>query len=820
MRSFLSCLLIYFTFSTFSQDNFLLSGKIKGNKEPLPFATIIVKGTTYGANSNVNGDYFLKLPAGTYEIIFQYVGYSKQAEKVIITSNKTLDVSLKEDAISLREVEIKAGEDPAVPIIRKAIRKRKYYLEQLDAFTCMAYIKGLQRINKLPKNMAKLMKIAGGDPADTSDMKGVVYLSESISKYHFEKPDNEKEIMYSSKVSGDNKAFSFNKLGDMDINFYENLINMGGLSPRPLVSPINENAFIFYRYFLVGKIEGEGKVINKIKVVPKRKTDPCFNGFIYIQDSTWRITSADLKLMKETKINFVDSLMIKQLYASVIADSLWLPVTINFGFEFNAFNIRGNGYFNAHIKDYDLHPIFPKNFFKNEVLKVEEGANKKDTAYWNKYRAVPLTDEEKRDYEEKDSIEVVRESDRYKDSVDKKHNKFDFGDLLRGYHYEKSKKKISVSLPGILTKGIQYNTVEGLNLSYNSTIEKEYEDKRVLTFNANARYGFANKLWGGEAAMNYRYDPMKFSRFGINLKSIVEQYNQREPIIAPINSIYTLLLNDNFMKLYKETAAEVSYFTEIRNGIFVNPIIKYAERSSLKNSTDLLLIDDPHKLFTSNDPQRPATDDSLFKINNAFTGEITFSFRFKQKYSTLPDQKMVNGTKYPRLSISYKKAVPVLNSVADYDLVSAATSDRVRLGLLGNFAFNLRGGYFITNKHLEFVDYRHFTGNQTYFLSGDYLATYRLLPYYTYSADQWYVEAHGEHHFNGFIVNKIPLLKKTKLKEVAGAHFLANNRLEYYYEFNFGIEKLFHYIRLDYVFGYTAKGKMRQGATIGLRFDF
>jgi hypothetical protein len=812
--------LLHFTALCCYSQTFVLSGKITDQNEPLPFATIMVKGTTFGTNSNINGEYALKLPPGSYEIVYQYVGYSKRTEKVELNQDRTQNITLNADGVALKEVEIKAGEDPAYPIIRKAIKKRKYHLNQVSAYTCKAYIKGLQRINQLPKSLGKLVKLSGGNASDTADMKGVVYLSESESKYHFRRPDDEKEIMFSSKVSGDNKAFSFNQLSDMKVNFYSNLVELGNLSDRPFTSPINENAFLYYRFYLLGTITGEGKVINKIKVVPKRKTDPCFRGIIYIQDSTWRITSVDLMLTKDAKIDFVDTLLIKQLHAPVLGDSVWMPVTLHFNFGFKAFGFKGDGYFNANIKEYDLQPLFPKKFFKNEVLKVEEDANKKDSVYWTTNRAVPLTHEETMDYRRKDSIEKLRGTDRYKDSVDKKHNKFEFSDLFSGYTYRNSKKKLSISLPGIVTNGVQYNTVEGLNLSYRFSITKSYEDHSFFSINGKSRYGFSNKLWGGELGANYWFKPEKFSRIGINFKSIVEQYNEQDPISPLINTSYTLLRNENFMKLYKETAASCYYFTELVNGVYFNPVIKYAERAPLRNTTDLLLIDDEKKWFTSNDPQHPYTHDSLFSVNNALTAEVTFSFRFKQKYYTLPHEKIVSGSKYPRLSVSYKKAFPYLNAKADYDLASASISDAIKLGLFGHLDYRVKGGYFLNTRKLYFMDYKHFLGNQTYFNTNDYLSSFRLLPYYSYSADQWFAEAHAEHHFNRFIINKIPLLKKLDVQEVVGGHFMASNKLDYYYEINFGIEKLFKVIRIDYVLGYAPEAKLRQGFTIGINMEF
>ncbi|MCC6373005.1 MAG: carboxypeptidase-like regulatory domain-containing protein [Bacteroidia bacterium] len=810
---------ILFGFVAYSQS-YVLSGKISGDKEALPFATIMVKGTTMGTNSNANGLYTLKLNAGVYEIVYQYIGFTKKTIRVDLNGDKQLNVELIAEGVSLKEVEIKAGEDPSYPIIRKAIKKRKYYLNQVDAYTCKAYIKGLQRINSLPKNLKSLIKISGGDLSDTADMKGVVYLSESESKYHFRKPDDEKEIMFSSKVSGDNKSFSFNQLSDMKMNFYNNLVEISNLSDRPFTSPIHDNAFLFYKFYLLGTITGDGKTINKIKVVPKRKTDPCFNGIIYIQDSTWRITGADLMLTKDAKIDFVDTLYIKQLFSPVLGDSIWMPVTLNFGFDFKAFGFKGKGFFNANIKEYDLAPVYPKKFFKNEVLKVEEGANKKDSLYWETNRAVPLTQEEVNDYRQKDSIAKVRGTDRYKDSVDKKNNRFKFNDAFMGYTYNNSKKNLSISLPGIITNGVQYNTVEGLNLSYRFSINKSYEDYRRYSIYGRSRYGFSNKLWGGELGFNYLIKPEKFRSFGVKLKSIAEQYNQMDPISPLINSLYTLLLNKNYMKIFRETGVEANYYSELVNGVYLSSIVRYMQRDPLKNTTNLLLIDDKHLLFTSNDPRHSFNHDSLFSTNRALTAEITFQIRFKQKYYTMPHQKIISGSKYPKLNVTYKRAFPVLGTSADYDLLSASLNDDIKLGLFGKFSYRLRGGGFLDTKKLYFMDFKYFLGNQTIFNTNDYLSSFRLLPYYIFSADRWFGEAHGEHHFNGFIINKIPLIKKLKVQEVVGAHFLTSNKLDYYYELNFGLEKIFKVIRIDYVLGYAPNTKLNQGFTVGINTSF
>jgi hypothetical protein len=821
MNRFFLLALLNLILAVISGQTYVLTGTILDNKSnPLPFASVMVRGTTIGTNSNSEGEYAIRLKPGQYDIMFQYVGHKKEVKTINLEKDIRMNVILQPEHYELKEVTIKSDEDPAYAVIRQAIKKRKFYLNQVNDYTCTAYIKGLQRLKEIPKNLGKFLKITVGENPIDSSLLGVIYLSESVSKYYYQKPNDEKEIMHSSKVSGNNQAFSFNKLSDMKFNFYENLVSIDGLSDRPLISPISENAIFSYRYKLLGTTFEDGKMINKIEVTPKRKTDPCFHGIIYIQENTWRIHSADMYLTKDAKINFVDTLQIKQLFAPVKGDTLWMPVALNFGFNFKFLGFRGDGYYNAVVSDYDLNPTYPKKFFKNEVLKVEEGANKKDSAYWNELRPIPLTKEEQDDYRKKDSISSVTGTKRYQDSVDKKFNRFKIQSLIMGYNYRNTHRKINFSTTGLLTSGIQYNTVEGINASMNFKFSKDYEDFRNHGVDASVRYGFNNYLWGGKLAWHYLQKPEKFQQFSITAQSIVNQFNGSNPIPESMNSIYTLYMNDNFMKLYRKTALSFYYRREIFNGVYFYGNVEYAARDPLRNTTDLLIKDDPNKLFTSNDPLKPHTDDSTFTTNNSFVVDVVFRIRFKQKYYTLPHRKVVSGSKYPRLNIGYRKAIPGLNTKADYDLASIQISDDMHLGLAGTFTYRLHGGYFLRNNTMYFMDYKHFNGNQTVLANSDYLNSFKLLPYYTYSTKDWYAEVHAEHHFNGFIFNKIPLLKKTKFQEVVGGHVLFNDKLDQYYEINFGIEKIGQILRIDYVLGYGPYNKFTQGFLIGLGVDF
>jgi hypothetical protein len=372
----------------------------------------------------------------------------------------------------------------------------------------------------------------------------------------------------------------------------------------------------------------------------------------------------------------------------------------------------------------------------------------------------------------------------------------------------------------LLTSGVQFNTVEGLNLSMNGTYAKEFEDYRNFSIHGGVRYGFANYLWGGKLGFYYLQKPEKFQRFNFTFQSIVQQFNSNNPISESMNSLYSIYAKDNYMKLYRKTSAQVYFRRELINGIYLSSNIEYAIRDPLRNHSDFAFHYANGRTYTSNDAQHPKTDDSAFKSNNALVLDVYLTFKIKQKYYTVPHRKIISGSKYPAMSLRYRKAIPGLNTYANYDLISAYVEDDIHLGLVGTFSYRLNAGYFLNNRAMSFMDYKHFNGNQTLLANPDYLNSFKLLPYYLYSTNTWYAEAHAEHHFNGFIFNKIPLLKKMKIQEVVGGHLLYTDKVSHYYEVNFGIEKIFQVVRVDYVLGYGPLNKFNQGFLIGLGINF
>lgn len=782
-------LMTFFVFSALTSSGSRLSGTIRDDhQQPVPFVNVFIKGTTVGTTANIDGEYVLELRPGSYEVVFRIIGFKQTIEHVEIGDVPLRkDVLLVPESYQLKEVQVVASaEDPAYAIIRKAQGKRKYYQDEVDAFRCNAYVKSTQRLLSYPKKVLG-QEVKVEEFVDTATK--VFYLSESVSRFAFKKPDKQKEEMISSKVSGNSRTYSFNQASDLMFSFYDNLIQINALVPRGIVSPISGSAMLYYDYKLAGAFVENGELVNKINVIPKRLNDPVFTGDIYIVDSTWRIHSADLYITKNQQIEFIDTFRLRQNYLAVDREH-WMPFSNEMNFEFSFMGFHGKGIVLGVFSNYELNPVFPDNYFSGQVMKVEKEANKKDSLYWNTARPIPLTGMEELDYHRKDSTRLIYESKPYRDSIDKVNNKFKYNILLNGYTWQNSFRHEFFSISPLI-QDVLFNTVEGLATQLLFRYDKDFgdEDRRKYFIEPELRYGFANEHFNGHVKANYFYNAHQLSSVQADIGTDVVQFNSNDPISPLANTLYSLLARKNFMKMYEKQFVKVSHKMEIANGIEFGVRAEYARRLPLVNSSFFSFYARSKRDYLSNDPLISSTDSLHFPENEAALVELNFRIRFHQTYIDRPEGKFITGNEYPTLRIKYTKGLPVAGSDVDFDKFQVSLEDELKLGLLGRLEYMVTYGDFLRTKKAYFMDFKHFNGNQTWF-SGFQLNSYKNLDYYNFSTTGSYVEAHAEQNFGGFILNKIPFVRKLKLTEVAGVHYLHTKALENYMDISAGIQKL------------------------------
>ena len=688
-------------------------------------------------------------------------------------------------------------------------------MNEVNAFTCEVYIKGLQKLLAAPKKFMgfDVQKAARENGLD-SNRTGIVYLSESESKYSFMKPDNVHEEMISSKVSGSNRAFSFNRASDLEVNFYKNIQDWEGLSNRPVISPIAENALFYYDYRYIGSTDENGEIIDKIRLIPKRGYDACFQGYIYILESDWRIYGLDIYITKKQNINFVDTLKINEQFFPV-SPKVWMPLSLKFEFTGGLFGFKIGGYFISIYKDYVLEPNFRKKEFA-EVLRINKGVNKKDSAYWENKRPIPLTEEEKTDYKKKEALARKRESKTYLDSLDKVNNQFKFDRfLLGGYRYRNRYSHKYYSFDPLLTS-LRFNTVEGFNVNYGASFTKRIDtiNNRNLYVGVYAGYGFSDHKFKGTISSTVPAGPVTLT---FNVGSDIADLNNTNPITALLNTKYSLFEKENFKKLYQKQFLSASVFKRIMGAWQANATVEWADRKWLPNTSGYSFFNPGDKSYTSNNPFLPNQDIPLFPENQSFKLLLRTTYDFSNKYETYPNGKRYLPSPYPTIGINYVKGINGLfGSDVDYDLLSADISkSNINDGVFGNTSFYIGAGKFLNHTSLFYPDFKQFAGNEVFFYKSG-INSFLLLNYYTFSTYTQYIEGHIEQNFSGFFLNKIPLVRKLKLQEIVDINYLNTPALKNYTELGFGLQYL--NFRLMYGRSYNSGSNTNSAIRLGLGF--
>ncbi|RXM48265.1 DUF5686 and carboxypeptidase regulatory-like domain-containing protein [Flavobacterium sp. YO12] len=823
MKNFTVLAFLIFSISNFAQIKGTITD-LKGN--PLPFVSVFEENTYTSTTSNEQGKYQLNVKEiGKNKITFQYLGFKTQKQTVASDSKSlTLDVKMEEENFELNEVVINSRDNPANAIIKSAIANKKSNSEKTARYTADFYSKGMFKIKDLPKKIMGMKVDIGDEMASNLDSTGtgILYLSETISKISFEKPEKLKEKIIASKISGNNNGFSYNTATLSTYDFYDNTLEFN----INLISPIADNAFNYYKYKLEGTFfDDNNQQINKIKVTPKRDKEPVFEGYIYIVDDSFAIYAVDLDIKGyRMKNEFTEVMNLKQSFSYNVKNKIWSKNAQTLSFNAGAFGVKFSGKFNYVYSNYEFPASFEKKTFGNEIVAFEADANKKDDAFWNQIRPIPLTIEESNDYIKKDSLQTIRKSQKYTDSVDAKNNKFKIFDVLMGYDYKNTFKKYSFEYKGLLNlSSLSFNTVQGFNLDSGFSFKKWNEEKGTSTsISTTFNYGFSDKRFRVTGQFSHRFNNINHAAIWASGGTKTAQFNSAEPISNFVNSISSLFFKDNYMKLYNLEFAQINYGQDIANGINLNAKIGYEQRKPLFNTTDYSFFkrDD---IYTSNNPLAP--NDFItpaFDQHHLFKTALTARINFGNKYISRPDGRYnIKNEKYPTVFLAFEKAFAASEKKYEFERIGASVQYDLSLNNKGVLGMNFRAGKFFNAENISFIDYRHFNGNQTHIGTSDrYLNVFNLMPYYTNSTNDSYFEMHLEHNDMGFVTNKIPLINLLKSTMNLGFHTLAIPDRKPYTEFTVGLDNLgfgkFKIFRVDYV--HSCQGRIQQnGVVFGLK---
>ncbi|MGN6194043.1 MAG: DUF5686 and carboxypeptidase regulatory-like domain-containing protein [Ginsengibacter sp.] len=808
-------LFLLFIFPVISVSSQTIEGTVKDAEgQILPFASVLVKGTPLGVSANQEGKFSIHLSPGKYVLDCHYVGYTTSSKQITVDStDQKVNFVLTRQKLTLKEVVINQNaEDPAYEIIRNAIKKRRFYQTQVKAFQAQVYIKGMIRMINLPERVLG-KKIPEDDRSEMgldSSGKGIIYLTESVTKVSAEEPDKLKLEVVSTRVSGNNGlGFSFPAF----LSFYDNNVNIADeLNPRGFVSPIADNAMSFYKYKFMGSFFEDGNEVNVITVMPKRNYEPLFSGIINITENDWRIYSCDLSLTKKSQLEILDTLEIKQIHMPVEKD-IWRIKNQVMHFSFNQFGLRAEGNFVNVYSDYNLNPHFPKDFFNRIVIKYDTAVNQKPHAYWDSIRPVPLEPQEVKDYQTKDSAFASKQdsSKQNLDSLRKKQGPLKLTQIfwsgVNRTHYSYT-NPYQVQFDPLL-KTLQYNTVEGLAINPSLVISKSSKKlKTKISFIADVRYGFNNNHFNPWAGLKFSsidvFDPdkaMKNQSFFVAGGKRVSQFFKESQISPLANSVGTLLYGTNDMKIYENYFAKTGFTKKWESGVNFLVEAEYEDRLPIDNTTDFILNKKWQYRFTPNYPVEILS--SQFPRHQAVLARVSLSVQPGQHYIQFPTYRMAIGSTYPTFTFDYTKGFKnIFGSDVDYDKWSLNVADNNNLKLAGVIKYSVTIGGFLNNQSVFAQDYKHFYSSYSH-IAGEYVKSLQLASTYQFSnISNFYSELLFEHHSNGLLTNKIPGFKRLKWNLVEGANALYINPNTKYSEVFVGLENIFKLFRIDAVAGF------------------
>lgn len=743
----LTVLLVLFFIPSRVNAQYTIRGKVfaAGTKEALPFVPVLIKGTTIGAQTDFDGNFVIKTPQLGDSIIASYVGYKRLSRPINRSLNEQeINFALNDEGgVALEEVVVKAGENPAHRIIRNAVRRKEINnRNNLEAYEYETYNKLEFDLTRIPKEMRdrKLLKpiafVFDNVDSTFSDERPSLpfFIVESLSQlYYKSNPRRKKEVVLASKITGIENASVSQVLGDMyqNVNIYDNNILVFN---KQLPSPVSENALFYYKFYLQDSAFENNQYIYHLSFKPKRSQELSFTGNIWIADTTWGVRRLEMSLPKNANINFINTANIIQEFD--YRDSTWLLVKDRLVIDF-APTKKAIGFYGRKTTSYKKivlnQPKEDKFYEFADKIVVDEGALGKSDEFWAQNRHDSLTLRELKVFK---MIDTIQSLPVYRTWVDF------FYLLVAGY------KKVNNFEIGPYYNLVSYNKIEGMRLRFGGRTSEAFS--KWYELNGYVAYGFTDERW--KYALGFKsFLTKKPNRqiVGMNYRSDNEILGQSTNGFSQDNVLASFFRSSPLTNLTRVSSVQGYYEREWFPGLISKVSLIGRQFQTLGTN---------HYLYAKNDGSIGIRDD----IYNT-EARLNLRFAWKEKYVGEGFSRLSIGTTWPVIQVNYSKSLQnAFKGEYDYHKLVVNVSDRLRITpILGYTDFTVEGGKIWGTLPYPLMELH--AGNQTYIY--DYMA-FNMMRYYEFASDQ-FVSAAVYHHFEGLFLNKIPLLKRLKWREVA-----------------------------------------------------
>lgn len=824
-KKILCCLVgLLCLFSLEGQNEIRIKGLVTDSVsgEPLPYVSIIVKGTTTGAATDLDGRFSLTVPSSASGKMLEvsYLGYS--TKQVPLKSGQSLSIQLAPTGIALNEVVVKPGreryrrrDNPAVAFVKNVIERRDANdPRNHDYYSYDRYQKMVFAMNDYKPKKREDGKTGKFDFLeefiDTLDV-GTTILPIS-EKEHFETvyyrrdPHSEKRLVKGDKSAGVDEVFSRDGIQQFlneafrEVDIFRNNIP---LFLQRFVSPLSSLGPTFYKYYLMDTLEIDGQKCMDLGFVPFNSESFGFTGHLYVTlDSTYFVRRVLLNVPKDINLNFVSHMTIDQTFRREPDGTRLITkddIRVNF-----KLSEKSKGMFAQRLIVYSNHSFEPDTaqlaIFEQPApsITLKEAYTQTDK-FWEenrpqegrrrnpntvdklmaKLRSIPI-------FYITEKIVTILVSGYVPATKDEANNKFEFGPM-------------NTTISG--------NAIEGARFRVGGTTTPQFHKR--LTLDGFAAYGVRDKKMKYDALVEYSFIDRKQYRKEFPMHSIRFEYMYD---INKLGQQYMYTSKDNFLLAIRRKRdtratylrkAELTYTREHYNGISYSAVL----RNKREYAT-------PYAVF-----DRINADGSLTSLDHYDMTELELNFRYGY------NEKFYQ-TRNNRIPITFDAWVFNLSHVMGWKgfLGSSYNYQRTDIGLQKRLWFSAFGYTDIilkAGKVWTKVPYPLLilpNANLSYTIQPEAYTNMNAMEFINDEYASWDVT----YYMNGLLLNRIPLIKKLKWREVFCFRGLwghlsdKNNPAKStglfafpegsmtlgkapYMEASVGIENIFKFLRLDYV---------------------
>ena len=729
--------------------------------EPIPFATVKYIGTSEGRSTDLDGNFVLPILDNYDKFEITFLGYKnvtvtvprgRQEVRGQIIKMYSNDILLGEVVVKKSKIKYSRKNNPAVDLMRKVIANKKLSdIKEKDFYRFDKYEKKTFSYNDIKGTKDTLLSEIC---PETGKLIIPIMVEETASEENYRKdPKTVKTTIKAQRSDGFQSMLSS---GDMlttyvkdiftDVDIYKDNVR---LLQHPFISPISTNEAIgFYHYYIQDTIMVDDERCIDVAFLPNNTQDFGFAGHLYITDDNLnQVKRAVINVPTNSGVNFVDNLMVIQDFMTLPTGERVIKVDnmiVELSGLYGAIKFQCQRY--SQYSNYDFSPITDKKAFKSpQIARVLTDATLKDSTYWASIRPVQLSNAE----------------NHLSNGVDKINE--DLGGFWKFLLTAVVENSVELTpkpnkidhIP--INSIISHNDIDGMR--YQIPLQTTANLLPNLFVRGYGAYGAKDKKWKYKAEVEYSFNKKKYMAHEFPRRSIIASYMYDD--MSPVDK-FAGTTKDNMYSSFKTS--------KVDQMMYVNDFkLKYQYETN-NFITWSATIDHSKLTPTGKLIYMRNVDETL--LSHIKTSDIKFGFRYApgETFINSKQQRQHINKDAPIFTLDHTMGVDgFLGGQYNYNMTEATIFKKFWLpGACGSIETYLKGG--VQWNKVPFPMLFTPQSNLSYFVQFDSWS-FNMLRNMEFLNDR-YVSLLVNWSFDGKILNRVPLLKKMKLREYVGFKML------------------------------------------------